>query len=168
MEVSVGMLINAASAALTLIELIVAFTILSLLTTMAVPLARYKVRIEQEQELRYALRRLRKAIDDYKDAATAGKIEVKLGTDGYPETLEQLVEGVKLLQIGGRQEDQISAAHSARSDDQQLRLGHAQHAGRSEVEELGRAEHFQRLHQEHGEGTRWNALFGVVERPVIR
>ncbi len=41
---------------------------------------------------------MRKAIDDYKDAALANKIQVKLGTDGYPETLEQLVEGVKLSQ----------------------------------------------------------------------
>jgi general secretion pathway protein G len=82
---------------MTLVELIVAFTILSLLTTMAVPLARYKVRIEQEKELRYALRTITKAIDDYKDASNSQLIEVKLGTDGYPETLEQLVEGVKLL-----------------------------------------------------------------------
>jgi general secretion pathway protein G len=83
---------------LTLVELIVAFTIMALLTTMAVPLARYKVRRDKERELRYALREVRKAIDDYKDAALAGKVEVKLGTDGYPETLDQLVEGVKLLQ----------------------------------------------------------------------
>jgi general secretion pathway protein G len=82
---------------LTLVELIVAFTILSLLTSMAVPLARYKVRIEQEKELRYALRTMTKAIDDYKDATLQGLIEVKLGTDGYPESLDQLVEGVKLL-----------------------------------------------------------------------
>ncbi len=83
---------------LTLVELIVAFTIMALLTTMAVPLARYKVRRDKERELRYALREVRKAIDDYKDASLAGKIEVKLGTDGYPETLDQLVQGVKLLQ----------------------------------------------------------------------
>lgn len=83
---------------LTLIELIVAFTILSLLTTMAVPLARYRVRIEKERELRYALKQMRDAIDAYKDVATQGKIEVKLGTDGYPESLQQLVDGVKLLQ----------------------------------------------------------------------
>jgi general secretion pathway protein G len=83
---------------LTLIELIVAFTILSLLTTMAVPLARYRVRLEKERELRYSLREIDKAIDDYKDASLTGKIEVKLGTDGYPEKLEQLVDGVKLLQ----------------------------------------------------------------------
>ena len=83
---------------LTLIELIVAFTIMAMLTAMAVPLARYKVRRDQERELSNALRELRKAIDDYKDAALAGKIETKLGTDGYPETLDQLVAGVKLLQ----------------------------------------------------------------------
>jgi|SRR5580658_8600843 general secretion pathway protein G len=83
---------------LTLIELIVAFTILSLLTTMAVPLARYRVKIEKERELRYALRQMRDAIDSYKDVAALGKIEVKLGTNGYPEKLQVLVDGVKLLQ----------------------------------------------------------------------
>jgi general secretion pathway protein G len=81
---------------LTLVELIVAFTILSLLTAMAVPLARYKVRRDKERELRYALREIRKAIDDYKDAALGGKFQTKLGTEGYPETLEMLVEGVTL------------------------------------------------------------------------
>ena len=83
---------------LTLVELIVAFTIMALLTAMAVPLARYKVRRDKERELVYALREIRKAIDDYKDASLAGKIEVKLGTEGYPESLDQLVQGVKLLQ----------------------------------------------------------------------
>jgi general secretion pathway protein G len=79
-----------------LVELIVAFTILALLTAMSVPLARYKVRLEKERELRYALREIRKAIDDYKDAANAGKFQTKIGTEGYPETLEQLVQGVTL------------------------------------------------------------------------
>ncbi len=83
---------------LTLIELIVAFTIMSLLTSMAVPMARYRVRRDKERELRYALREIHKAIDDYKDASLTGKIETKLGSEGYPESLEQLVEGVKLLQ----------------------------------------------------------------------
>lgn len=82
----------------TLIELIVSFTILSLLTSMAVPLARYKVRRDKERELVYCLREMRKAINDYKDASLAGKIESKLGTEGYPESLDQLVDGVKLSQ----------------------------------------------------------------------
>jgi general secretion pathway protein G len=81
-----------------MVELIVSFTILSLLTTMAVPLASYKVKRDKERELRYALREIRKAIDAYKDATLAGKIDIKLGTEGYPESLEILVKGVKLSQ----------------------------------------------------------------------
>ena len=79
-------------------ELIVSFTIMALLTTMAVPLAAYKVKRDKERELRYALREIRKAIDAYKDASLANKIDVKLGTEGYPESLEILVQGVKMSQ----------------------------------------------------------------------
>ena len=81
---------------LTLIELIVAFTIMSLLAAMAVPLARYRVRREKERELRYALREVRTGIDKYKDMCDQGAFGQKLGTDCYPETLEMLVEGVQL------------------------------------------------------------------------
>jgi len=82
---------------LTLVELIVAFTIMSLLTAMAVPLARYKVRRDRERELRYALREIRTAIDKYKDLADAQKFgPIKMGTEGYPEDLNVLAEGVKL------------------------------------------------------------------------
>ncbi len=82
---------------LTLIELIVAFTILMLLTAMAVPTASYKVRREKERELRIALREMRTAIDKYKDAADAGQLgQIKLGTEGYPEKIDVLVEGVAL------------------------------------------------------------------------
>lgn len=84
---------------LTLVELIVAFTIMMLLTTMAVPLARYKVRRDNERELRQALVELRRAIDQYKDACDQNKFgPPKLDTHCYPETLEMLVEGVKLAQ----------------------------------------------------------------------
>ena len=81
---------------LTLIELIVAFTIMLLLTTMAVPLARYKVRRDNERELRFALREMRTAIDKYKDMADMNLLgPQEIGTEGYPKTLEVLVEGVK-------------------------------------------------------------------------
>ncbi len=81
---------------LTLVELIVAFTIMLLLTTMAVPLARYKVRRDKERELRWALREIRTAIDRYKDAADMGKLgPQEIDTMGYPKTLEVLVEGVQ-------------------------------------------------------------------------
>ena len=86
---------------LTLVELIVAFTILFLLTTMAVPLARVKVRHEKERELRYCLREIRAAIDKYKDYADQNLLgPQKQGGDNYPENLEVLVEGVKLATQG--------------------------------------------------------------------
>lgn len=84
---------------LTLVELIVAFTIMLILTTMAVPLARSKVRTERERDLRNALREMHTAIDKYKDGCDAGWFgPPKAGSDCYPESLDVLVEGVKLAQ----------------------------------------------------------------------
>lgn len=81
---------------LTLVELIVAFTILATLTAMAVPMARYKVRREKEKELRISLREIRAAIDKYKDMADQGQLgPQKIDADNYPEKLEVLVEGVR-------------------------------------------------------------------------
>jgi general secretion pathway protein G len=81
---------------LTLVELIVAFTIMLLLTTMAVPLARFRIRREREKDLHYALREMRQAINKFKDASDARQIPPgKIDTDGYPESLEQMVEGVR-------------------------------------------------------------------------
>ncbi len=83
---------------LTLVELIVAFTILLLITGMAVPLTRYRVRREKERALRLALVDMRKAIDKYKDACDYGLLGAeskKLDSECYPESLEALVEGVK-------------------------------------------------------------------------
>ena len=82
---------------MTLVELIVAVSILTLLSTLAVPLASYKVKRDKERDLRYALREIRTAIDRYKDASDQQKIQVKVGTDGYPEDLDILVEGVTLV-----------------------------------------------------------------------
>jgi general secretion pathway protein G len=82
---------------LTLVELIVAFTILMLLTAMAVPMARTRVRREKERDLRFALREIRTAIDKYKDASDYKQIAPgKIDSDNYPESLQQLVDGVKL------------------------------------------------------------------------
>jgi general secretion pathway protein G len=82
---------------LTLVELIVAFSIMLILTTMAVPAARAKVRAQRERDLRWAEREIRNAIDKYKDYADAGYLgPQKLDTDNYPDKLETLVEGVKL------------------------------------------------------------------------
>jgi general secretion pathway protein G len=81
---------------LTLVELIVAFTIMTLLTTMAIPMARFRIRRERERDLRLALREIRIAIDKYKDASDFKTIPAgKLDADGYPESLAQMVEGVR-------------------------------------------------------------------------
>jgi general secretion pathway protein G len=88
---------------LTLVELIVAFTILLILSSMAVPLARARVRMERERELRYCLREMQNAIDKYKDYCDAGYFgPPKLGTNCYPETLEILVDGQKLNTPDGK------------------------------------------------------------------
>ena len=86
-----------AQAGLTLVELIVAFSILMILSTMAVPLARYQVRRQREKALLEDLVDMRKAIDRYKDMCDAGKVQ-PAGPDAYcyPPSLEALVDGVKL------------------------------------------------------------------------
>ena len=86
---------------LTLIELIVSFSILLILSTIALPLAHIKVQRERERQLRIALAEIRKAIDRHKDAADAGKLgQVDPDTYGYPPSLELLVEGIP-MQAGG-------------------------------------------------------------------
>lgn len=84
---------------LTLIELIVAITILIILTGAAIPIARVRVRRDKERDLRQALWEMRDAIDRYKDAADRGAFQVKLGSEGYPPDLDTLVEGVD---VGGK------------------------------------------------------------------
>jgi general secretion pathway protein G len=80
----------------TLMELIVASAILSILTLMALPLARITIQREKEKELRRALWEMRDAIDRYKDAADRQAFQIKLDSGGYPPTLEELVKGVEI------------------------------------------------------------------------
>jgi general secretion pathway protein G len=79
----------------TLIELLIVVAIVSLLATVAAPLAELTYQRGKEQELRSALREIREAIDAYKRASDDGKIERKADASGYPPTLEALVEGVQ-------------------------------------------------------------------------
>ena len=71
-----------------------ATAILTILTTMALPLARLSIKREKEHELRYDLWQMRDAIDRYKDAADRGAFQTKVGSDGYPPDLQTLVDGV--------------------------------------------------------------------------
>jgi general secretion pathway protein G len=81
-------------AGFTLIELIVATTILAILCGMAVPLARVTIKREKERELRHGLWEMRDAIDRYKDAADRAAFQIKVGSEGYPPDLDTLVNGV--------------------------------------------------------------------------
>ena len=81
----------------TLIELIVTVMVISILVGVAVPLARNSIKREKEIELRTALREIRTALDKYKDLSDRGMIMMKVDTEGYPETLDILVEGVQLV-----------------------------------------------------------------------
>jgi general secretion pathway protein G len=78
----------------TVVELIVAMTILMILTAVALPVARVTIQRNQERELRHDLWEMRDAIDRYKDAADRGAFQVKLDSQGYPPDLETLVKGV--------------------------------------------------------------------------
>ncbi len=82
--------------AFTLVELIAAITILLLLTTVALPLARVQAQRSREAELRQDLRDLRQAIDRYKDFCDRGMIPAKANTFCYPPDLTTLFEGVPL------------------------------------------------------------------------
>ncbi len=76
-----------------------ATAILTILTTMALPLARMTIKREKERELRYDLWQLRDSIDRYKDAADRQAFQIKVGSEGYPPDLETLVNGVD---VGGK------------------------------------------------------------------
>ena len=85
---------GAGKRGVTLIELVVAITILLILTSAAIPIARTRIKRERERELRHDLWEMRDAIDRYKDAADRGAFQVKVGSEGYPPDLETLVNGV--------------------------------------------------------------------------
>jgi general secretion pathway protein G len=87
---------SASATGTTLLELIIACSILMILASAALPIARYTIRRDKEAELHRDLREMRDAIDRYKDLADRNLIRVEAGTEGYPPDLETLVNGVTL------------------------------------------------------------------------
>ena len=83
-------------AGMTLLELIIACSILIILASAALPVARFSIVRGKEAELRRDLRDMKDAIDRYKDAADKNLIRVEAGSEGYPPDLETLVKGVQL------------------------------------------------------------------------
>jgi general secretion pathway protein G len=87
------------SSGLTLIELIVTVTIISVLSMLVMPMAQMTAKRTKELELKRDLRIIRSAIDDYKKSYDEAVAEKKIvpGLDqvvsGYPATLQDLVDG---------------------------------------------------------------------------
>jgi general secretion pathway protein G len=79
---------------LTLVELIVTVSILTILAMASFPIVRFQVKRQRERELRYDLWMMRDAIDKYKDAADRGAFQTKVESQNYPPDLETLVNGV--------------------------------------------------------------------------
>lgn len=84
------------SAGMTLLELIIACSILMVLSSMALPAFRYTVIRQKEAELHYDLRNMRDSIDRYKDLADQHKFRTEVGSENYPPDLDTLVKGVQL------------------------------------------------------------------------
>ena len=81
----------------TLAELVMVVALIAVLSTMVLPVAKFTVKRRKEAELRLALRQIRTSIDEYKRLSDQGLIPVKIGGEGYPENLEELVEGVEIV-----------------------------------------------------------------------
>ncbi len=83
---------------LTLLELIIALAILSVLASAVLPMAEVAVKRNKELELKRSLRILRNAIDEYKsdfDKAVEKKLIIpSVNETGYPREIDDLVEGV--------------------------------------------------------------------------
>jgi general secretion pathway protein G len=80
----------------TLLELIVTATMLSILTLMALPLARVTIQRQKEKQLREELWEMRDAIDRYKEGADRQMFQTKVDSQNYPPDLETLVKGVEV------------------------------------------------------------------------
>ena len=82
------------------VELLVVSAILVVLASAVLPLSKVTIQRQREVELRRALREIRTAIDNHKDAVDLGLIggaNVQAGSEGYPPDLETLVDGIEVL-----------------------------------------------------------------------
>ena len=95
----VKMRVRGKQSGFTLVELVVATTILLILSGLIIPVARVQIKREKERQLRAALWEIRDAIDRYKDAADRNAFRTKVNSLGYPPDLDTLVNGED---VGGK------------------------------------------------------------------
>ncbi|HVR41949.1 MAG TPA: type II secretion system protein [Thermoanaerobaculia bacterium] len=83
----------------TVAELITVVAIIGILAAMVIPVAKFGHRRQKEIELQDRIRKITNAIDHYHDLRVRGQIkEPPNVTQGeYPESLEELLEGVELI-----------------------------------------------------------------------
>jgi len=87
---------RSAEAGTTLLELIIACTVLLILAGAAEPLIRITIVRSREAELHRSLREIRNAIDRYKDMADTLAFRTEVTSNGYPPDLQTLVDGVTI------------------------------------------------------------------------
>ena len=80
---------------LTLLELVIALSIMAVLAAAVIPMAEVTVQRTKELELKRSLREIRSALDAYKkdfdEAVAKKKIIVSIDATGYPEEMEALL-----------------------------------------------------------------------------
>jgi general secretion pathway protein G len=87
------------SKGFTIAELITVCAIITILSALALPVARFGIRRQKEMDLHYRLRRLTEAIDYYHDLRTNQRIkdQVSIGQGEYPKNLEELSKPIELM-----------------------------------------------------------------------
>ena len=94
-----------------------------ILASAALPIARVSIKRQREKDLRYTLREMRTAIDKFKDYADTQRIaqyELQFGSENYPASLEQLVEGVAvandkgILEVDGCSKEMLQKLYRGR------------------------------------------------------
>ena len=157
------------SGGFTFIELVVTTAVILILASASLPLIRVSIRRQREAELKADLRIMRAAIDKFKDYADTGRIaatELQFGSENYPASLQQLVDGVPLANdASGRKMKflrRIPIDPLTNSTDWGLRA----YQDMANCDGLGRAERLRRLLEGGRQGTRRHEVQGLVSHEV--